>query len=235
MLIGTMGIVTTGAAKSENNSSLTPLIASIPAQQTPIVLAQAATTSAGVTPQPNYILKDCKETLPGLSVREAFNTISPAGNLENYLLSHDRTGTFTADRSPYKVTLLEGTAHGKLIQKASNGMAYIYEPTTEYIGKDQAVFMVDFEGRRYEIILDIHVVTYIDPGTDNPTTTCPPPKLIKVTKPVSGSSGYDFGSVSVTFADLPAGALGQTTGSSITLDTTDSNRLIASTRTVLKP
>ncbi|MBU0621288.1 MAG: matrixin family metalloprotease [Gammaproteobacteria bacterium] len=78
--------------------------------------------------------------------------------------------------------------------------------------------MVEFEGKRYKFILQIKVMEYVPDDT-----TCPPPKLIKVTKPSSGASGlgagYNLGSVGVTFSDLAGGALGQTIGSTITLDT----------------
>ncbi len=183
-------------------------VPSVPAQQTLIVLAQTATPA---TPQPDYILKGCQETE---QVSTIFGGFSPAGMISNYIQNRDnRPVELSAIKN---ITLLEATKHGSI----TGLTVFQYTPEPNYFGKDKATFMAEFEGKRYKIILDIHVVTKVDEG-DNPTTTCPPPKLIKVNgKPVSGSSGYDFGSVSVTFADLTGGALGQTTGSSITLDTT---------------
>ncbi len=241
MLIGAMGIVTAGAAKSENNSSLTHLVP----QQTHIVLAQAASPA---TPQPDYILKSCEETVSGVTAVIRARSFSPAATLADYLgnkNNRDIQGNPTAFAS-IKTNLLEDTKHGKMTTQTDDaGLThyYVYTAIPNYEGKDKAVFMAEFEGKRYKIILELHVFA-VAPMENQSVNSCPPPKLIKVNgKPVSGSSGYDFGSVSVSFADLPAGALGQTTGSSITLDTTaagngwyidttDSNRLIASTQTV---
>ena len=185
-------------------------VPSVPVQQTPIVLAQAATPA---TPRFDYILKDCQEAE---QVSTTFNAISPEGMLAVYLGNRSNRDILsdTAALASIKTTLLEGTAHGKITSEG------VYIPEPNYFGKDKVVFMAEFEGKRYKIILDIHVVAKVDEG-DSPTTTCPPPKLIKVNgKPVSGASDYNFNSVSVTFADLTGGALGQTTGSTITLDTT---------------
>jgi hypothetical protein len=116
-----------------------------------------------------------------------------------------------------KIAELEGVKHGKIT--TVNG-SYLYEPTQSYAGKDRAIFMAEFEGKRYKIIVELHVFDVAPSENDSDTNSCPPPKLIKVNgKPVSGASDYNFNSVSVTFADLAGGALGQTTGNAITLDT----------------
>ena len=195
-------------------------VPSVPAQQTPIVLVQASSVDA--MPQPNYILKGCTETEnPPIDPTSGTKIVAPATLLAIEVERRGKPFTdFSASVASIKTTLLEGSTHGKLIPHTSNTgeMYYFYEAEQGYLGNDKAVFMAEFEGKRYKIVMELHVVQFED-GSDN-GSSCPPPKLIKVNgKPVSGSSGYDFGSVSVTFADLPAGALGQTTGSSITLDT----------------
>jgi hypothetical protein len=120
-----------------------------------------------------------------------------------------------------KITLFENTTHGKLISKTAAGRVYyIYDAEPGYEGKDKAVFMAEFEGKKYKVIVNLLVGSVEAIGE----STCPEPILFKVNgKPVSGSTGndpgYSLNSVSVTFAALDGGALGQTTGGNITLDT----------------
>jgi hypothetical protein len=61
--------------------------------------------------------------------------------------------------------------------------------------------MVEYQGVRYKIVVELHVFTTV--GENDPSaTSCPPPKLIKVNKPASGNSGYDLNSISVTLGVL---------------------------------
>jgi hypothetical protein len=83
------------------------------------------------------------------------------------------------------------------------------------VGKDRAAFLAEFEGKRYKIVIDLAVSTVIDENSPQ----CPPAKLIKVSKPTAGLLGVYLGGVTLNIADLPGGAVGQTTGTSITLDT----------------
>lgn len=120
------------------------------------------------TSQPDFILQNCKETE---QVSTIFGGISPEYMIKNYI--QNRSNRPVELTSIKNVTVIKLPTHGKLID---NGL-YIPEPN--YFGKDKVLFMAEFEGKRYKIILDIHVVTKVDEG-DSPTTTCPPPKLIKV-------------------------------------------------------
>lgn len=189
-------------------------VPSVPAQQAPIVLAQATTPTLGNTSQPDFILKDCQET--SRIEPQIFNYFSPAAMLGDYLgRSSNRNIAYDPSvLATIKVTLLEGTKHGEI--SVVNG-SYFYEPTPDYLGKDKAIFMAEFEGKHYKIVVELHVLTNV---MENMPSSCPPPKLIKVNKPASGNFDYDLNSISVTFADLEGAALGQTTGSTITLDTT---------------
>ncbi len=187
-----------------------------PAQQSPIVLAQAATPS---TPQPDFILKDCQETESAGDPRSAMRAVDPAGMLAIYLQNHNNRTINAQMLAAIKTTLLEGTTHGKIFAGVDNTgrTSYHYDAQPNYVGKDRAVFMAEFEGKRYKIVLELRV--FIMVNEYNPT--CPPPKLIKVNgKPVSSSLGIDLNNISVSITDLPNAAVGQTTGSSITLDTT---------------
>ena len=116
-----------------------------------------------------------------------------------------------------KLTQLQATAHGKLIPQVTSteGLSYTYESDPGYVGKDRAVFLAEFEGKRYKIVIDLVVSMVIDERSPQ----CPPATLIKVTKPTTGSLGVDLGGITLTIADLPGGAVGETTGTSITLDT----------------
>lgn len=120
------------------------------------------------TQQPDFIMQNCQETE---QVSTIGGGISPEYMIKSYIQRRDKHPVELT--SIKNVTVIKLPTHGKLID---NGL-YIPEPN--YFGKDKVLFMAEFEGKRYKIILDIHVVTHID-DSDSPTTTCPPPKLIKV-------------------------------------------------------
>jgi hypothetical protein len=163
-------------------------VPSVPAQQTPIVLAQAATPT---TPQPDYILKSCEETVSGINSVIDARSFSPAATLADYLgrkNNRDILGSPTVFSS-IKTTLLEDTKQGKMTSIIGNvggnaGLTYyVYTATPNYEGKDKAVFMAEFEGKRYKIILELHVFA-IAPMENQSVNSCPPPKLIKVTRTI---------------------------------------------------
>ena len=169
--------------------------------------------------QPDYILKVCTEPVSTGSTRYVANSVSPAFGLKNYLQNRDK---HYVDLAAIKITLLEGTKHGEIVSGIADyaRSSYLYNPTEGYAGKDKATFMAEFEGKRYKIIVELHVFDVAPSENNSDTNSCPPPKLIKVNgKPVSGSSDYNLDNITITFTDLPSGALGQTTGSTITLDT----------------
>jgi hypothetical protein len=190
----------------------------VPAQDTSIVVAQAAAPSA--TTQPDYLLKICQETEHTSDPRSALRGVDPAGWLAVYL--ENRDGKVVDLVSIKNLTMLQGTKHGKIFSEIDNvGLtAYHYDPEAGYLGDDQAIFMAEFQGKRYKIVVDIKV---LDVVVEN-LHVCPPPQLIKVNgKPVSGSSSYDLNTIPVTFADLSGSALGQTNTNGITLDTNAAN------------
>ena len=198
-------------------------VPSIPAQETPIVLAQAVAPATGTTPQPDYILNACKETESTGDASSAMRAVDPASWLATFLGNRDNRIIDMATRATIKPTLLQGTQHGNLLSSVSNTgrTTFHYDPTPDYIGNDRAVFLAEFEGKVYKIVLELKVKLIVN--ENNPT--CFEPTLIKVTKPKPSSgatgsgTGYDLASVSVTFADLAGAALGQTNANGITLDT----------------
>jgi hypothetical protein len=167
-----------------------------PAQQTPIVLAQAVTQGAGSTLQPDYILNDCKETQSAGDPRSAMRAVDPAFMLKNYLEWHDKTGKLEVDLVAIKTTLLEGTTHGKISSVVDNTGRpwYRYDAVPEYVGKDRAVFMAEFEGKRYKIVIELHVFI----TTDGSGESCSPPQLIKVNGTIKGARLKYFLSVTTS-------------------------------------
>jgi hypothetical protein len=172
----------------------------VPAQDAPMVLAQAAVNSGtgSSTRQPDYLLKVCQETESTGDPTSAVLGIDPAYKLKNYIQNRDRRDV---DLASIKTTLLEGTKHGKIFAEVDNeGLtAYRYDPEPEYQGKDSAAFMAEFEGKIYKVMIDIVVVLAVDQNASQ----CPNPipQFIKIkSKPASGTSGYNLNSVSVSIA-----------------------------------
>jgi hypothetical protein len=204
----------------------------VPVQDTPIVLVQAATSGDGsTTQQSDYVLKDCMETINGGDPRSAMRAVDPAGMLAVYFEQYK--GAKFIDLANIKTILLDGTAHGKITSVVDNtGRTwYRYDAELGYEGEDNAVFIAEYQGMRYKIVVEIKVSTEVDENSPQ----CPPPKLIKVNrKPVSGALGSDINVsildslsvdpslVTLNIADLPGGAVGQTTETgntaTITLD-----------------
>lgn len=182
-------------------------------QEPLIVLAQAsAPAAAGAIPLQDFILNECQETVSAGDPSSAVRTVDPAYMLKNYYGSFG----YNVDLSSIRVTLLQASSHGKITSVIDNTGRpwYAYDAEPNYVGNDKAVFIAEFEGKRYKIVLQLHV--FEGPATpgDFGASTCPDPRLIKVTKPVkpsSGSSSYELNSITVTFAALSGAALGQTT------------------------
>ncbi len=190
----------------------------VPAYDTPIVLAQAAAGSA--PPPAGFILNECQEIDHQKGPTSAFHVVDPAGLLQVYFQP-----TYNIDLSAIKLTQLQGAQHGSL----SSGVdslgftSYYYDPAPGYLGDDQAKFLAELElgGKHLRIMIIVQIKVL--ESVDERSPTCPDPVMIKAPTPVTGDSsyntGYNLASVSVDFAALPNGAIGQTTGSTITLDT----------------
>jgi hypothetical protein len=188
----------------------------VPAYDTPIVLAQADT--AGATPPADFILNACQETYHTPDPRSAFRAVDPGGMLAMYIQHRDKRAISISEIKD--ITMLQGTQHGKIFSEIDSvGLtSYHYDPAPGYFGEDKAIFMADYAGKHYRIVVQIKVTEYFNENDPQ----CSTPVLIKATKPSSGDSGYgsgyDLASVSVNFADLAGGALGQTNATGITLD-----------------
>ena len=174
----------------------------VPAQETSIALAQAATPGAGNTLQPDYLLNVCSETESTGDPMSAMRGVDPAYGLKNYI--QNQIHHYVDIATIKNITLLEGTTKGKLNAKTSDSgrVYFMYDPEPGYVGNDKAVFMTEFEGKRYKIVVELHVFVMVN---EKLPSSCPPPHLIKVNgKPVSSSSSYYMNLISVSYQPNPA-------------------------------
>lgn len=144
---------------------------------TPTVLAQGAAHGTGATPQPDYVLNACQDTESTGDPMSAMRGIDPAYMLKNYLQNQVRHYIDIA--AVRNVTMLDGPGHGEIAGGTDNlGLtSYRYDPPPGYVGKDKAVFMAEHEGKRYKIVVELNVFLMVD---EKVPSTCPPPRLIKV-------------------------------------------------------
>ncbi len=169
-----------------------------PLMFTGTVLGQAATLGTAATPQPNYILKECLETASTGDPMSAMNGVDPAGLLAGEIgirRNQDLLDSLAADT--IKIAMLQGTTNGKLVaHTAGNGrLYYMYAPPPNYTGKDRAVFLAEFEGKVYKIVINIVVSPTVgeSPLLEGMQPVCPESQLIKVNKPKSGSNSWGQG------------------------------------------
>jgi predicted Zn-dependent protease len=202
----------------------------VPAQDEAIVLVQAA-TSGSSTPQADYILQACAQ-IENRNDESPVRMVNPAGAVRIYIQSLRKK---SLDNSDFMPTLLRRPKHGMLTYESvlddsvattirfGHGVIYryyMYDPDPGFEGKDSARFMVEFEGKHYQIEMEINVIKgFIDTAPD-----CYRPKVIKVYKPSRGDAGetiIDLSSM-LRFEELAGSSLAQTTGiglnAKITLD-----------------
>jgi hypothetical protein len=178
-----------------------------PPSETQIVLAQVP--AAGTTPTVNYVLNDCQHTQSTGDPTSAVRAVDPAYGLKNYIQWTEKR---YVDLAAIKVSLLEPTTVGKLVEGLTNygRVVYRYAPPEGYVGSDRAVFLAEFEGKRYKIVLDLRV---FEEFTEISDPVCPDATLIEVKKPKSS-----LPPTPVSFAPLEGSALAQVSGTTITLD-----------------
>jgi hypothetical protein len=155
----------------------------------------------------NFILKTCHQVVNTSSSEERyFNPVSPEGTLAIELGNRRKQNLYDDAKAiaSMRSTILEPPKHGTLIphteagdskrsimfeptkygapipypEKKSDRIYYMYESDGEYVGKDKAVFIMEFEGLRYKLVIDFLVNVRVDEKED----PCPRSKLIKVTK-----------------------------------------------------
>lgn len=181
----------------------------VPPQETPMIVA-AATDAVGKQPV-DYLIRDCTETEHVDNPNNALRGVDPAGTVMDYL---QRLQKKFLDITEFKPTLLQGPQHGSLEYEVSNAgrMFYVYDPKPGFLGKDKAVFMVEYQGMHFKVSIDIHVLEIVSANE----STCPSrPTVIKLRKSSQGS-GSDLSpgelSSGVRVADLDNATLAQTHG-----------------------
>lgn len=155
--------------------------------------------------------------------------VSPASVLESYW--YDKYNEVLAIKDA-KVTLLQGPAHG--VVEASNfvselGPYFEYAPNPGFLGEDKITFLIELGDKHVKVVITLIVVeNSVDQGdspcfrgakrigsTDTSTLTTDLATWISTSQLDSLFSD----NASLNFTDLPGTAVGQTVGSSITLDT----------------
>jgi hypothetical protein len=122
-----------------------------------------------------------------------------------------------------KVDILQPPKHGTLAQGRYPGNDLSYYPDPNYFGNDKAVFLVNIEGHSIKVVYYIKLVKGNDFSkfADDYKKYCPSPNWWDMSSSTSDVSSFVSGfsqglinleqsNVTVTFSDLPGGAVGDT-------------------------
>ncbi len=200
-----------------------------------------------LVPNHNYSLENVRD--PILSVRdylEAYEHRTAPGSATTTILQQPKHGVLRLVTQADVGTILP--SGGDPVDPAA--ALYFYLPDSNYVGKDTASIQVDFgNGLKFNVKFYFQATDVISndwigdyycgktgpywkisstlDANGNSTLTSveyqsPVIDTATLAATLSSSVGSLFGTTGITlnFADLPAGALGQTTGNAITLDTT---------------
>jgi len=171
------------------------------------------------------------------------NYLEPTGLAWVYLKEHGIAITGGATN----VSIIEAPKHGVLNTEGLAPWVYKYVPKADYLGPDQITFVVEWMGKKFKVIETVWVENAAPDFGGCPADYKLPPAttgsdkrgaLDVIELPVDGTldtdalaklhafvsfatgAGLSGNGVTVSIADLPGAAIGQTTGSNITLDTT---------------
>jgi hypothetical protein len=215
----------------------------LPPQYTPVMIAQATQAQQG-TASVNRIVGICQMiSNPATTVRTSQNVISPVASTRGYFNSFE--GLAMSGTS--NITILQKPAHGMLedlgtlaydqfgkVTGDTGERNYYYRADAGYVGQDSVTLLVEMGGHKTKVTYFLHVFEYdIEDSMSLTKEVCPNGEYMwKIStaadvRPValenSDQSWLDasnFLSLSnLSFADLPGAAVGQTTGTTITLDT----------------
>jgi len=187
---------------------------------------------------------------------EDMNGFFPAAIVSWY---YDSIHKVELDVSKSKTTILQSPQHGRLVAVSSQdaaklgvgpeaGVLYKYEANAGYLGSDDAVLLVELEGKKYKVHVKFYVVekvnddNWYEEGT--PATLCAESKIKRVAsltfsqdidlsqwgdvvqELATSSDGMQFNQyiataagVNLSFTNLDGGIVGQASSSAITLDT----------------
>jgi hypothetical protein len=173
------------------------------------------------------------------------NRLSPLSVIDTYLY-YEKGIPYDSNR-PVKVTVIENPAHGRLVPDTDfPDTTFVYHPNEGYLGPDQITFVVEEMGKKFKVIETVWVANTAPEYGGCPTDYKLPPAttgndkrgaLDVIELPVDGTldtdalaklhafvsfatgAGLSGDGSMFNLADLPGAAIGQTTGSTITLDT----------------
>ena len=211
----------------------------VPPQYAPVVIAQASQAkdpakidrTIGVC----HLIQN-----PPIPSGTAVNSLSPIGSVWSYLKHQERLSPEQLTDEMFntaKATMLQGAKHGTL-EYLGEGY-FVYRPTSGYIGPDRATLLVEIGGLKVKVMYFFKLEPGAGGGTEGydpyrDKKNCPQGEMWKIslnpddpnapiytferlsqlTSPYAGLSN-----VNLSFDALAPGALGQTTGTTITLDT----------------
>ena len=218
----------------------------VPAHYAPVVIAQASQAqdsaktdlTIGVCHLVNVIREDARPD----QWKSPVYGISPLSSANIYLHLVEKRDQVLEG----KVTLLQGPEHGTVKEEWNQN--YRYLPNPDYLGSDRATFLVEIGGLKVKAVYHFKVIEGRPDGGYEDKENCPNGEHWKISTTsdangnlivtsaeyqspntgisaadtatsLLGSLGVDPSDITLNLADLPNGAVGQTTGTSITLDT----------------
>ena len=188
--------------------------------------AKSAPTKPPKSPKIDYVLTSCEEynDIPEESERAGYYTsqVSPEVAFATYF---DARRKSEVDLSALRITLLEEPKHGDFYVTPKLGPGgndyYSYFPKVGYFGRDKAVFLAQYAGKTYKIVMTLQVqASNVEARGLKYPQPCFDSRLIKVGSATLPALDYK---VALNFTNLPGTAVGETVGTgntaTITLDT----------------
>jgi hypothetical protein len=182
----------------------------VPPQYVPVMVAQASVGGQGAEKFDRVIGICHLAQNPAVPPSSAVNVIEPLMEVEDYLTKFEHIKI----EGSISFHILQQPVHG-LLRDGGEG-AYSYVPETGYLGKDQATVLVEISGLKIKVKYFFQVLNTL-PTDEDQAEYCPTGKW-RISQIINTINGTSLG-VSVGVTDLSNGAIGQTTGTSITLDT----------------
>ncbi len=168
----------------------------------------------------------------------AVNGMGPVTEAWAYLTKVEHKNIDWATTKTAEFTLLQAPEHGELGIDPDTQSAWYFPSKPNYEGSDQATVLVEIGGYKVKVIYFFKVMPYVGEGSEQGSpwddkSLCPNGRVWKVSfnpddpnAPIytfdspTQLTSYFAGAINATIAiaDLPGGAVGQTTGTTITLD-----------------
>lgn len=187
----------------------------------------AITTVSPVQAEDHYVLGVCQTATQSVGT-EITPTIDADSYLVNYHEDELRYKKFSFNSEGVKVTLLKAPAHGKVVYpdnpKAVKWNWFDYMPEDGYFGRDNFIMQVEKDGVKVRIE---YLIEGLDEG--EPATGICNQEHWKISANTSNLDNASLQALAnavginntfiVNTSALTGGAVGQTTGNTITLDT----------------